>query len=228
MKKIIYIFIVVFLVFVSTGCFEKKNTDALKFKEEYESLNGEKNQQGKIYPKVDISKDNPIKYSSIEKIVKIIEKGTGVIYFGFPKCPWCRSAVPALLNAAVESGIDTIYYLNVTDVRDSKVVDANGKIVTEKEGSKEYPKLLKALDKYLDEYVVEDANGKKYKTGEKRIYVPLVVFVRNGKVIGTHLDTVKSQKDPYKGLTEEQNEELSLIYYKYMNKMLGDSCDENC
>ena len=228
MKKIIYIFIVVFLIFVSTGCFEKKNTDALKFKEEYESLNGEKNQQGKIYPKVDISKDNPIKYSSIEKIVKIIEKGTGVIYFGFPKCPWCRSAVPALLNAAVESGIDTIYYLNVTDVRDSKVVDANGKIVTEKEGSKEYPKLLKALDKYLDEYVVEDANGKKYKTGEKRIYVPLVVFVRNGKVIGTHLDTVKSQKDPYKGLTEEQIEELSLIYYKYMNKMLGDSCDENC
>lgn len=228
MKKIIYIFIVVFLIFVSTGCFEKKNTDALKFKEEYESLNGEKNQQGKIYPKVDISKDNPIKYSSIEKIVKIIEKGTGVIYFGFPKCPWCRSAVPALLNAAVESGIDTIYYLNVTDVRDSKVVDANGKIVTEKEGSKEYPKLLKALDKYLDEYVVEDANGKKYKTGEKRIYVPLVVFVRNGKVIGTHLDTVKSQKDPYKGLTEEQTEELSLIYYKYMNKMLGDSCDENC
>ena len=228
MKKVIYIFIVVFLIFVSTGCFEKKNTDALKFKEEYESLNGEKNQQGKIYPKVDISKDNPIKYSSIEKIVKIIEKGTGVIYFGFPKCPWCRSAVPALLNAAVESGIDTIYYLNVTDVRDSKVVDANGKIVTEKEGSKEYPKLLKALDKYLDEYVVEDANGKKYKTGEKRIYVPLVVFVRNGKVIGTHLDTVKSQKDPYKGLTEEQSEELSLIYYKYMNKMLGDSCDENC
>ena len=228
MKKVIYIFIVVFLIFVSTGCFEKKNTDALKFKEEYESLNGEKNQQGKIYPKVDISKDNPIKYSSIEKIVKIIEKGTGVIYFGFPKCPWCRSAVPALLNAAVESGIDTIYYLNVTDVRDSKVVDANGKIVTEKEGSKEYPKLLKALDKYLDEYVVEDANGKKYKTGEKRIYVPLVVFVRNGKVIGTHLDTVKSQKDPYKGLTEEQIEELSLIYYKYMNKMLGDSCDENC
>ena len=228
MKKILYISVMMILILISTGCFEKKNTDALKFKEEYESLNGEKTQQGKTYPKVDISKDNPIKYADIDEIVKIINDGTGVIYFGFPNCPWCRSAVPALLNAASESGIDTIYYLNVTDVRDSKVVDANGKVVTEKKGSKDYPKLLKALDNYLDEYVIEDAHGKKYKTGEKRIYVPLVVFVRNGKVIGTHLDTVESQKDPYKGLTDEQNEELSLIYYKFMNKILGDSCDETC
>ncbi len=231
MKKYIFLFIIMIISIMVVGCLGRdanKKENALKFKEEYEYYNDKKTESGKKYPKVEISKDNPIKYADTDEIIELVEGGSGVIYFGYPTCPWCRSAVPSLLSAAEEAGLDTIYYMNIKDERDLKELDKNGEIITKKEGSDNYKRLLKALDEYLDEYTLEDAKGNKKSTGEKRIYVPLVLFVKDGKVIGMHLDTVESQKDPYKGLNEKQTEELTVIYYKYMNKVLGDSCDENC
>ena len=65
---------------------KQKSTDAYKFKIEYESLNGEKSQSGKVYRSLDISKKNRIKYSTAEEIVEKIDKGeTFVVYFGFSK-----------------------------------------------------------------------------------------------------------------------------------------------
>ena len=70
-------------------------------------------------------------------------------------------------------------------------------------GTKGYFKLLKALDSELDEYVIED-DGKKYDVKEKRIYVPLIIFVNDGKIIGTHLSTVDTQESGYDELTKEE------------------------
>ncbi len=208
---------------------KEEKTDAVLFKEEYEEYNGVKNSSNnKEYPKVDISENNPIKYSNASEIIKVLEEGTGVIYFGYPKCPWCRNAVPVLLNAAENAGIDTIYYMNLYDERDSYVLDDDNKPVLDKKGTEDYQKLLKALDKELDDYVLETDKGKEVKVGEKRIYVPAVFFVREGEIVGTHMDTVKSQTNPYKVLDEEQTEELYGIYTKYMHKVLDDLCDERC
>lgn len=228
MKKVIYIFVVICLVFLSIGCFNKTSKDALKFKKEYEEYNDKKSSSGKTYPSLNISKNNPIKYKTSEELVDIIKNKTGIIYFGFPTCPWCRSALPALFEASEEASISTIYYLNVKEERDTKKIDASGKVVNVKEGSKEYNQLLEVLKDYLDDYILEDNNGNKINVGEKRIYVPLVVFVKEGKILGVHSDTVSSQKDPYKGLNDKEKEELKLIYYKQMIKIGDDMCDENC
>lgn len=230
MKKYIQIIIAILITFV--GMFfiyeilEKKANDKIitdneKFKTEYESLNGKKTND-KTYPEVKINTKINIVYKTEEKIVDIIKNGTGVIYFGFASCPWCRNAIPVLLDAANETSLEEIYYLDVKDIRDNKILDANGSIVTKKKGTSGYYKIVDALYDYLDVY--KDLNDDKLK----RLYVPAVVFVRDGTVVLMHTDTVSSQKDPYIPLNSEQKQELKNIYLKGIHKVLGDLCDESC
>jgi hypothetical protein len=69
--------------------------------------------------------------------------------------------------------------------------------------------------KHLTDYVVV-FDDEEYETGEKRIYAPSVIFVRDGKVLGIHVSTVDSHEDPRKPLTDEQYEELFGIYEDYI------------
>lgn len=204
------------------------NGDAIKFKKEYESLNGTKS-NNKEYKKVEISKNNPIKYSNYDEIIDVIKNKTGIIYLGFPECPWCRNAVPVLLEAARDNNIDTIYYLNILNERDSYIVN-DGKVEYAKDqdgndikGTPGYSKLLKVLDNELEDYIIE-FEGKEYNTNVKRIYAPTVIFVRDGKVIGLHISTVSTQTDPYKDLTDKQYKELYDEYSDYISSMLSSSC----
>ena len=230
--KYLKILLIVVLVFTLTACKGGKG-DAEKFKEEYESLN-EKKSNGHIIKSIKISKNNPIKYSNYDEVLKVIKSGTGIIYLGYPECPWCRTAIPVLLEAAKDYKIDTIYYINMKNERDFYEVK-NGKLVYKKDnngkeikGNKGYFKLLKALDKQLKEYVVKDSDGKEYKTGEKRIYVPFIIFAHEGKIVGTHTSTVDSQESGYDVLTEEQFDELNGIYANYIKELVNNYCDEAC
>ena len=231
--KVLKIFLVIISVFVLTSCASKK-TDALKFKEEYESLNGTIGKSGKKTKSLSISEDNPIKYASYDEVLDVIENGTGIIYLGFPECPWCRSALPVLFETASDYNIDTIYYINMKNERDAYEVK-DGKLVYQKDekgndikGEKGYFKLLEALDSYLDDYVVTDEDSKEYDTGEKRIYVPLIIFVNDGKIVGTHTSTVKSQESGYDELTDEEYDELNGIYAEYIKELVDNYCDEAC
>lgn len=231
MKKYIFLFIIMIASIMIVGCLGEnanKSNDAKKFKEEYEALNGKYASKTNIYPNLEISKSNPIKYANADEIIRIIKKGTGVIYFGYPECPWCRSSIPSLFKAATEADIDTIYYMNLKDERDIKTVNTDGEIKEEKAPTDDYLKLLDTLNDYLDDYILEDVKGNEVNSNTKRIYVPMVIFVKDGKVIGIHNDTIESQKDPYQQLTDKQEEELTLIYLNFMNKITGGYCDENC
>lgn len=236
MKKgsmIIIIIVFLFSIFMGYRYFEdKKETtskDAVTFKKEYEALNNRVNpNNNKLYPEVSISNDNPVKYSSYDEIFEVLKSGTGVIYFGFPECPWARNLVPVMLSAAKEVEIDTIYYLNIKDDRDVLMLNENGDIITEKEGNKKYFELVEKLDSILDDYILTDNDGKSVSTGKKRIYTPLLIFVKNGKIIAHHTDTVDSQTDPYVALNDRQSEELLLKLINYMSKISANVCDESC
>ena len=198
------------------------NRDSIKFKEEYESLNNKDNGYGGKYLSIEVSEDNVVKYATFDEIIDLIDNGTGVIYFGFPECPWCRNAIPSLIEASDSTGLDTIYYFNAVDIRDQKVLDANGEIITKKEGTKEYKQLLKKLDKYLLPY--DGLNDDSIK----RLYFPSVYFIKDGVVIGKHIDTVESHTDASKALNEKQKLELKTIYEEYMMDVLDSSCDKEC
>lgn len=221
MKKILILIIPLFLIFC--GC--TKVSDGEKFKNEYESLN-EKEVGDNKYLSMNIDENNIISYASIEEIIDIIKNGTGVIYLGFPECPWCRNAVPNLLDAADSTSLDKIYYLNMKEVRDILSLDDEGKVVTESNGDSKYKELLTALDSILDEYVLTDKMGNSVDTGEKRIYVPMVLFIKNGEVVFYHNDTVESQTDPYIPLTEDEKNELVSIYKNGISKVIDSNyCD---
>ena len=224
-KKIIIAVVSAVLVVIlcATAMFNNKSlTDAMKFKKEYELLNGQINSNNKKYMDVEISVKNPIQYASYEEIVNLLKSGTGVIYFGFPECPWCRNAVPVLLEAAKELNINKIYYFNALSIRDKKHLDDQGNIVTDEAGTKEYEELVKLMYDQLPVY-----DGLNDDT-IKRLYFPTVVFVKNGEIIGLHSSTVDSQEDPYVSLTDDQHNELKKIYSDYFNKVFDIVCDDAC
>ena len=231
--KYLKICVVVLSTLLLIAC-SNKQSDAKKFKDEYESLNNKTSVSGHKIKSLKISSNNPIKYSNYDEIIDVIKNKSGVIYLGYPDCPWCRTAIPVLLEAAKDYKIDTIYYLNIKydrdyyEVKDNKLVyqkDSNGK---EKKGVKGYFKLLKLLDKELDDYIVKDSDNKEYNVGEKRIYVPLIIFVNEGKIIGTHTSTVDTQESGYDNLTDEEYDELNGIYAEYIKQLVNNYCDEAC
>lgn len=207
-------------------------SDAIKFKIEYENLNGKETSYGTTYKKLTISEINPIKYSNYDEILDILKNKTGIIYFGFPECPWCRNAVPVLIDVAKDNNIENIYYLNIKNERDSYIVEDNKLVYTTDENGKEikgtkgYFKLLDALDEYLNDYTIvyED---KTYEVGEKRLYAPTFVFVKDGKVVGLHVSTVESHTDSSKNLTKKQYNELYGIFEDFILEMEDNTCSSD-
>lgn len=224
-KKTVIILSVIVLAFCIIGCFywyhlSNKITDAKKFKDSYESLNNTVRESDKAnYNNVDIPEDNPIRYISALEAVDIIQNQTGIIYFGANWCPWCRNAVEVLIAAAKEKQLETIYYVDMDKVRNVFEVQ-NGNLVKTQEEQDGYYELLKSLDSVLGDetYTLKDKEGKVYNTKEKRIYMPLVISVKDGKILEQHVGTVtlNSNQTKYSKLEEEQVQKLKDIYFKMM------------
>ena len=202
MKKI-YIIIPIIIVITTIIYFNYNSNDSTKFKKEYEQINGKETEDGKKTRSIKIPKNNKIVYKTEDDIVNMINnKETFVVYFGFAKCPWCRSVVPTLLEVVKDRNIDKIYYVDIENIRDKIEVD-NNKLIKTTKGTTGYNKLVKLLNPVLSKYTVTDKNGIELDTKEKRIYAPNVVVVVNGKP--KKLETGISEKltDPYMKLTKE-------------------------
>lgn len=221
-KFIAIVILVLIAIFAVYKIFQTGTKDSHTFRDEYECLNGVINpNNNRVYPNVSIPSDNRVVYSNYDEILDVLDNGTGVIYLGYPECPWCRNAIPVLVDAVKNSSVEKIYYMNMKNERDQKDIDVETlQVKTIKEATPGYYKLLEKLDKFLDEYTVTK-DEIEYSLGEKRIYVPIVIFVKNGEVIGVHADTVSSQTDPYVKLNSEQVEELKSIYNKYLVELVS-------
>mgnify|MGYP004487123631 FL=1 len=147
-KKNVYIIfgiIAVLILIISLSFLFKKDkmSDAERFAKEY-----------------DFTVNNVFVYRNLDEINKILENGTGVVYLGFPECPWCKGYVPYLNEVAINEHLDKIYYFNILNDR--------------KNNTSGYKKTIELLNDYL-----------KYDNeGNKRIYVPAVIAVNNGKIVG--------------------------------------------
>lgn len=203
-KKILIICLVVLATF---GCFKKEETltDAMKFKQEYESVNGKENSSGKTIRTINIDAENPIVYATAGDIVKMIDNEESfVVYFGFSTCPWCRSMVETLIKTAKDLNINKIYYVDVLDIRDVKAVDTNDKdIITTKEGSEDYMKLIQRLGNVLEDYTLTNSKNKQVSAGEKRIYAPNVVTIIKGSAKKLTSGISELETDSYMPLTDE-------------------------
>ncbi len=183
-KKYLLIVSVIILVLLGALFFiggnkGKKLSDGERFAQEYEG----------------IEEDNVFVYRNIDEIINIMERGTGVVYLGFPECPWCHAYVKYLNEVAKEVGIEKIYYYNVLEDRTNN--------------TENYQKLTKILKGHL-QYDEE---------GNEKIYVPNVSFHIEGKIIGNDYETSKDThgfKEPSDYWTEDEVKELKNTLTKYM------------
>lgn len=208
----------------------KPTLDEKKFKEEYESLNETKRSNGEINKKIEIDVDNNIVYISIDEAADILKEGSGVIYFGFSACPWCRNAIPSLIKAMQVAKLDKIYYVNLRqnddsskDIRAQYQVVKNKIKLTREASSPKYEEVLSSLENYLDDYIVTNEAGKEFNTGKKVLGAPTVATVKEGIVLGVHTGTYNGHKKvngelPH--LTSEQQIELQNIYTNLILKYL--------
>lgn len=174
----------------------KQTEDEKKFETEYETLNGTANEEGVAHKTVNILKDNNVKYLSLEEADKMLEEGSGVIYFGFASCPWCRNLVPTLLDVAKEEELEEIYYVNLldeegNDLRSKYTLNNKNKPKKEKDASMEYYNILASLSEYLSQYVLYTEAGKEVEVPEKRLSAPTVVAVKEGVVLDVYEATVE-------------------------------------
>lgn len=161
------------------------NPDGVKIINKYEELNDIETDDGRRYPKVDISSNNKFVYTNINEILNVFNNDdSAVIYFSYPSCLYCRTAIQVLHDTAKDMEIDKIYYMDVENRVDG------------------YDKLLDILG---DKFVNNENNT-------REIFSPLVIFVANGDIVSYRKGTLFSQETPYIALDQSQIDGLSEIY----------------
>ena len=134
--------LVLFLVFKKNKINKNIDEEKIKFAEEYKT-----------------TKDNVFTYRTINEVNKILKTDTGLIFLGFPKCPWCRGYVPIINEVAKKEGLEKIYYFNIYEDR--------------KNNTEEYQEMVKLLKRFL----------RNDDEGNERIYAPSLIAVKNGKIL---------------------------------------------
>ncbi len=222
MKKFLKIVIFILFIGIVTGC---TNKDALKFKEEYESLNGVVNKNGKEYRTITIDEDNPYIKTTPEEIVKMINnKETFFLYVGDSLCPWCRSVLEKSIEVAKKYNVKKIYYIEIWDDEGNEILRDKYElkpILTKTiEGTDSYKFLLEKFDSVLSEYTLTDTEGHKITTEEKRIYAPNYFYIKNGEVVKMVEGISEKQTDSREELTDEilKDEEEQFISLFKLNK----------
>ncbi len=192
MKKVL---IAVFCLFMISGCSVEKikeNERANNFSDEY-----------------NIREDHVFVDATVDDILDIFKKGTGIIYFGYPESKFCQEVVSTLDEISTENDIEEIYYLNVEKLKEDSPSD--------------YQKIKEEVKDYLE---YED------KDGNLMLYLPDVYFVRDGKIIGNHISTNKShdelvnEQGNWVDLDDSEKSELKNIFLGLLTQLY--SCDCNC
>lgn len=190
MKRKTIVLIALFIIIVGVGVgiwllLPKEKAlqeDRLRFAKEYQ----------------EVGEENVFVYRDAKEIVKILKNGTGVVYLGFPTCPWCQTYVTYLNEAAKEVGLEKIYYYNILEDREKS--------------SKTYQEIVSLLKEHL-QYDEE---------GNERIYVPNVSFHIDGKIIGNDFETSKDTAgitEPKDYWTKEKVKDLKERLKGYMEEV---------
>lgn len=170
------------ILFLIIGRKDSEETDGEKFAKEY----------------TEVGEDNVFVYRTSEEIIRLMKNGTGVVYLGFPECPWCQAYVKYLDEVAKEVGVDRIYYYNILEDRTNN--------------TEAYQEMVSLLGDNL-EYDNE---------GNSRIYVPNVSFHANGEIIGNDLETAYDTKgfsSPEEYWSEEEVIDLKNRLTTYMEEV---------
>lgn len=202
-------FISIVLLFTIFVYFQQP--DNIKFKNEYEK-------NSDIYGELIIPEENPMKYINVKEAVSLLQSGTGIIYIGFPECPYCRQVVPFLIQAAERANVEEIYYLNITKYNNEFKVE-NGEVKKAKKEKAGYYELLEELKDITKELWITEGSFR-YLVEEKRIASPTVLKVQNGEWEEFDMMTITEIKQNEEKTEEEKQEEIIQKIVDFFQKHL--------
>ncbi len=134
--------------------------------------------------------------TSLKETIRLFdEKGSAVVYYGYPGCQWCERALPELNKVVLKLGVP-VYYVNAS--------------VSPAE--EDYERIVECFG---------DALRMDEETGERAMYVPFVVGIKNGEVVGSHtslLDSFTIENESSQ-MNDSQKQELQDIYTEIIEKV---------
>lgn len=163
-----------------------------KYTYRQENANNDNLKVSAEYPLLD--NNNIYVYRTADEIANIINNGTGVIFFCIKESEWCQYYVRYLNNVSSANGINQISYLNI---KQDRHYNTSG-----------YRKITEALKEYLP---TDDE-------GNKKIFTPNVVFVKNGNIIGFDNETSNIFEDinPSEYWTDEKIDAFKMRITSYI------------
>ena len=241
----LFILVAILLVYIFSELYTEKDfyenmrkteelTDAMVFKNEYEELNNKETGDEHLFRKLDVDVDNPFIYKNASDIVELIDdEETFLVFFGYPSCPWCRSVLASLIEAANDADIDEILYVDIKDIRDEYVLDDEHNLVKSKDGDEGYLELLDRLSNILPTYEALSYTNKKgkvvnVKIDEKRIYAPSLILVIDGKAVAITDGISELQTDAYMNITKEIHDDSKTKFKELFNKYNQDRYTTEC
>lgn len=155
---------------------EEDNTQLAHY---YMQLNGMEveTKPGYYYQVLDLPMDSPIAVITVSEAL-LLE--SGYLYFGANWCPHCRNMIGVLMQVATDTHVEALYASSVEEIKTLWEFDEKNELVCIREASPEYRELLSWLSPVLRDYTLRDSDGKLHKTGEKRIYMPCIIHIRDG------------------------------------------------
>jgi len=224
--------LIIILIFnLTVGEIDSKDgitEDSLRFKQVYERLNGiaYENNPSLVFQTIEIPSDNPFVFASFDEIIYLLENnGTGVVYLGFPNCSWCRNLVPVLIEAASDFGLEKILHRNIYEDRNLLEIQ-DDEIIELREGNPGYLRILELLGErapiYRELFPLNDGTI-------RRIYVPVVLFIRDGEIIRYqgNLDSFQARVNQNDDITsfdpmnEDEIDELKHIFLEYFARLFN-------
>ena len=225
------IMVLLLMVFLTLAGCTNISKDAQRFKEEYESLNGEVNASGVNYREITIDERNPFVYADLSEInQKMDSKETFIVYFGSNWCPWCRSILPQVIETAEKNRVSKIYYVDgkpgnddEKEIRDVYAVDDNGRVYLKHEGTEAYHIFINRAASVLADYSrsdVETLDGTEF-AGQKRIGLPNFVLVVKGEAVKMITGISLLQNDPYQQLNDDILSDVNDMFTELFEELKG-------
>lgn len=148
----------------------------------------------------DVGKDaDKFNEITMDEVLKLLKKEhySGILYFGFTNCPWCIEAMPILEQVADNTN---------TSVKYVKTRNEEGKLLYSEKQKNE-------LYEYIGEYMTKEKNGNII------LYVPLVITIKEGEIIGGHCGTVNEHNAHEREMNQDEKNKLEEIYGKMINEI---------
>jgi len=146
------------------------------------------------------------------------ESFNGIIYFGFPACPWCQAVLPAMHEAALETNTDIFYVSRRHDLREGEWLYWDEQMAW-------------WLDEQIEmRWIYLDEDGEEVtevtdQPHRPNIFVPQIIHLRGGMVVNDHEGTFEGhdmvEEDDDRHLPELTEEEYEALLDTYITIFSG-------